>query len=235
MKRRRTAVTRDGAREPARAARAAGAAGPAAADPLRQARPAPLHQPPRLQPGLRAGGVPGPGADGLLLGLQPAPADLLRRRRADRVRQRGGVPRDRAGRGRRPRRGPRVAAPRRCPTGSTSSRWSSRRAGALADLLEASRWRVEVAGARARPRAAVAERSCAADDGPGGADDQEGAARLRLPRGRRLAGRRAAAGRRRRACSTWCCGTPCPPCAPTTCSPGWPRVAELRRRAAHRC
>ena len=110
-------------------ARAAGPARPAAADPLRQARPAPVHQPPRLQPGLRAGDLPGPGADGVLLGLQPAPADLLRRRRADRLRQRGGVPRD--------RRSPRWSTPptstprstRRCPTGSTWSRSSSRPAG----------------------------------------------------------------------------------------------------------
>ena len=76
--------------------------GAAAADPLRQARPAPVHQPPRLQPGLRAGGLPRPGPDGLLVGLQPAPAHLLRRRGPHRVGQRGGVPRDRARPGRRP-------------------------------------------------------------------------------------------------------------------------------------
>ena len=95
------------------------AARPAAPGPLRQARPAPVHQPPRLQPGLRAGGLPRPAADGLLVGLQPAPADLVRRRRADRVGQRGGVPRD--------RRSPRSSTPprctprstRRCPTAST--------------------------------------------------------------------------------------------------------------------
>ena len=113
--------------------------------PLRQARPAPVHQPPRLLPGLRARHRPGPGPDGLLLGVQPAPADLLRRRRADRRGERGGVPRDRAGPRGRPRRGAR--RPRRgAADGLDVLEVVESRGGSLADLLEASVWRITVPG-----------------------------------------------------------------------------------------
>ena len=108
--------------------RAAGPTGPAPPRPLRQARAAALHQPPRLQPGLRARRLPRPGADGVLLGLQPAPAHLLRRCGTDRLGERGGVPRAGAGPGGRAGRRPRACSTRRCRPAWTSSRWSSRRA-----------------------------------------------------------------------------------------------------------
>ncbi len=101
--------------------------------------------------------------------------------------ERGGVPRDRAGRGRRPRRRRTQRSPRRCPTGSTSLRSWSRPAG---------RWptcsRPAAGGpscpARPRPGRSAVAAFLAADAVPGRADDQEGAARVRLPRGGRLAG-----------------------------------------------
>ena len=120
-------------------------------------------------------------------GLQPAPADLLRRRVADRGGQRGGVPRDRAGRGGRPRRRCTPRSTRRCPTGSTCSRSWCRRGGSLADLLEASVWRTTVPGSRPAEAAAAVAHVPGRRRGAGRADDQEGAAHLRLPRGGRVA------------------------------------------------
>ena len=63
------------------------------------------------------------------------------------VRQRGGVPRDRPRRGGRPGGGARRSSTRRCPTGSTSLEVVESPGGSLADLLEASRWRIDAAGA----------------------------------------------------------------------------------------
>ena len=161
---------------------AAAAPRPAPPGALRQARPAALHQPPRLQPRLRARRLPRPRPDGLLVGLQPAPADLLRRRRPDRVGQRGGVPRDRARRGARPGGGARAARRVAARRASTSSRSSSR---------PAARWPT-----CSRPAAGAS--TCDADPaevveaavarvpgrrrGARGADDQEGAARVRRAR-----------------------------------------------------
>ena len=215
------AVSRRTVRARARPARAAGAARPAAADPLRQARPAPVHQPPRLQPGLRAGGLPGPGADGLLVGLQPAPPDLVRRRGADRVGQRGGVPRDRAGRGRRPGRRSRPRSTRRCPTGSTCSRSSSRPAARSPTCSRpatgGSTWPTPTptqvdGGGRGVPRPPT---RCSVER-----MTKKG---LREFDCRAAVRRRCRPSRRSRALGwSWCCGTPCRPSAPTTCSPGWP-------------
>ena len=205
---------------PARAARAAGAAGAAAPGPLRQARPAPVHQPPRLQPGLRAGGVPGPGADGLLVGLQPAPAHLVRRRGADRLGQRGGVPRDRARRGRRPGRRSTRRSTRRCPTGWTCSRSSSRPAARSPTCSRPAtgRWtsppRRPGEGQRGRGRvpgraeAVLVERMT--KKGLRAFDCRAAVVSLSAAseRGDRAAG------------STWCCGTRSRRCGPTTYSPG---------------
>ena len=204
----------------ARAAQAGAAAGAAAAGPLRQARPAPVHQPPRLQPRLRAGGVPGPAADGLLLGVQPAPADLVRRRRADRVGQRGGVPRARAGRGGRARRRCTPRSTRRCPTGWTWSRWSRRRRSGSPTC-----WRPATGGSRcrcpSRRREAAVAAFLAADEvlvqrmtKKGLRDFDSRAAVLVAGRG---------PGRRRQPRWTWCCGTPSPRSGPTTCSRDSPR------------
>ena len=151
---------------PAQPTSAAGPTGPAAADPLRQARPAALHQPPGLQPGLRARRVPGPDPDGLLLGLQPPPPDLVRRRGADRVRERGGVPRDRPGRGRGPGAGSPRSWTRRCPTGWTCVEVVESPGGSLADLLQASRWQVDVAAAARRRAPAAVEAFLATESVP---------------------------------------------------------------------
>ena len=69
-------------------------------------------------------------------------------RRARPSTSRSGWPRSRPGRGARRR------STRRCPTGSTCSRSSSRPGGSLADLLEASRWRLDARRRRrpSRPR-----------------------------------------------------------------------------------
>ena len=89
-------------------------------------------------------------ADGLLGRLHPAPEDLLRRRRADRGGQRGGVPRDRAGRSAATPSGCGPRSTRRCRRAWTCSR-SSRsrrpeRRRSLADRLEASVWEIRLAG-----------------------------------------------------------------------------------------
>ena len=214
----------------ARAARAASPARPAAPDPLRQARPAPVHQPPGLQPGLRAGDLPGPGADGVLVRLQPAPADLVRRRGADRVGQRGGVPRDRARRGRRPRRRSTRRSTRRCPTGLDVLEVVESPGGSLADRLEASRWRIDLD--------VPADRAEARGGGVPRAPTTVTVQRMTKKGLREFDCRAAvvalAAGRPRAtaAGSTWCCGTRSPPSDPTTCCPGW-RVG--RRARAGRC
>ena len=86
--------------EPAAGGATAAAGGAEAADPLREAWPAALHQPPRLRPGLRARDPPLGPPDRLQRGLQPASEGLLRRCGADRYGVGGGVPRDRACRAR---------------------------------------------------------------------------------------------------------------------------------------
>ena len=235
------------------AARAAGAAGAAAADPLRQARPAPVHQPPRLQPGLRAGGVPGPAADGVLLGVQPAPADLVRRGRADRLGERGGVPRAGPGRGRSTRRRSTPRWTRRCPTGSTSSRWSRRPAGRWPTCCEASRWRIDAPGRRSRTAEAAVAAFLAAEEvlvqrmtKKGMRDFDSRAAVLSLVVDRpgtagAVPGPGAAPPRSRRCAPTTCCradrASPGSSLAAYRCSPGWPRVRSTRppARSATRC
>ena len=103
--------------------------GPEAAHPLRQARPAAVRLPPRPRPHARARAAPGPGADGVLGRVQPAPEDLLPRRRADRCGQRGRVPGDRAvASGATPRRSGPPWTPR-CRRTSPSSSASRRRRG----------------------------------------------------------------------------------------------------------
>ena len=125
---------------------AAGTCRPAPAPAVRQARPVAVHQPPRLPAGVRAGAAAGRGADGLLGGLQPAPADLLRERRPDRRRQRGGVPRDRGDRAVRPGPGAGGAGRGAAARAWTSSRWSRPDAGPAPTGCEASVWRVELPG-----------------------------------------------------------------------------------------
>ena len=168
-------------------------------------------------------------------GFNPHPRISYAGAAPDRGGQRGGVPRDRAGRrsSTRPRSRPRST--RRCPTGSTSL-----------DVVE-SPGRCPGRPARGQPLAARPRRAArrsvaaavaaflAADAVPVAADDQEGAARVRLPRRRRCpsssrgrtapaarAGPGAAARRARRS-------------APTTCSPDWRRVAGLARRRRRPC
>ena len=107
--------------------------------------------------------------------LQPAPAHLVRRRGADRLGQRGGVPRDRPGRGRRPGRGPRRARrgaarrPRRARGRGVAraARWPTcSRAAAGGSTL--------AADPRQAAGAAVDDASSRTDEVAGGADDQEG-------------------------------------------------------------
>ena len=74
------------ARRPA--ARTGGAAHPTA---LHQARPPPVHQPPRLPARFRAGAAPCRGADGVLGGVHAASQGVVRQCRTHRHRQRGGV------------------------------------------------------------------------------------------------------------------------------------------------
>ena len=144
-----------------------------------------VHQPPGLQPRLRAGGLPGADPDGLLLGLQPAPADLLRRCLADRRGERGGVPRDRPRRGGRPGIGHAPTSTRRCPRASTWSRWSPSAGGSIADRLEASWWRLTLdePGPDEAPARRV-EQLARDRRGDGRADDQEGRSAASTP-GRR--------------------------------------------------
>ena len=117
--------------------------------------------------------------------------------------------------------------------------------GSLADLLQASRWQVDVAasladdhgGGRGVPRDGVGARA---------ADDEEGAARVRLPRRRRLAlgrggaRRDPAAGRAaphrprrtpRRRPHRPARASPAWRPARTHASPGWPRGRSTRRPA----
>ena len=122
---------------------AAATRGPAAAAALRQARPAALHQPPRLPARLRAGAAPGRRADGLLGRLHPAPQDLLRRRRADRRGQRGRVPRDRSRTALRPGGGTRWT--RALPPGLDVLEVVEARAGSASPTGSTPRtWRIEL-------------------------------------------------------------------------------------------
>ena len=87
------------------------------------------------------------------------------------------------GRGRRPRRRARARSTRRCPTGSTWSRWSSRPAAAWPTCSRRAAGAIGAAAppprrSRRRWRRSSPPRRCSVR-----ADDQEGAARLRLPRG----------------------------------------------------
>ena len=141
--------TRRGRPDESRPARAAGTPGAAAAAAVRQAGPAALHQPPRLQPRLRAGAVRARVPMAYSSGFNPHPRISYAGAAPTGLGQRGRVPRDRPGRGRRPGRRCARCSPRRCPPASTWSRSStSPRPGALADLLEASRWRIETDLAR---------------------------------------------------------------------------------------
>ena len=80
-------------------------------------------------------------------------------------------------------------------------------------------------GARSRRRRPRSQTFLGDRVGAGPADDQEGAARVRLPLGGAVARRRPgrAASRGPGAASTWCCGTPSRRSDPTTCSPVWLR------------
>ena len=144
-------------------------------------------------------------------GFNPHPRISYAGAAPDRLGQRGGVPRDRPRRGRRPRTRCTPSWTRRCPTASTSSRSWSR---------PAARWPTSC-----RP-ATGGSTSPAAPGGRG----RRSAAFLATEsvlvqrmtkkglrefdcRGRRArAGRRAARGRAPG--STWCCDTPCPPSGP---------------------
>ena len=138
-------------------------------------------------PAPSSGPSPRPGADGVLLRLQPAPTDLVRRGGADRRCERGGVPRDRPRRGRRARRRSTAALDEALPDGLDVHR-GGRVAGWLtggpaagqpvaASTLESS----DVD----RRLAAVTE-FLASDSGAGRAHDEEGAAGVRLPGSGRL-------------------------------------------------
>ena len=103
-----------------------GSGGAAGADPLRQAGPAAVHLAPRLRPRIRAGGAAGRRADGVLGRLQPAS-----RRSPTSARPRPVSPaRPSTSSSRWPAGsssdGCAPPSTRRCRTGWTSSRWSSR-------------------------------------------------------------------------------------------------------------
>ena len=202
--------------------------GPAAARALRQARPPALHQPPRLQPGLRAG-------------RRSAPASRWPTRRAStRTRasptpapRRPGPPARRStsrsalAEQRRPRPTSRAGSTRRCPPGSTSSRSSRSPGGSLADRLEASRWQIDArTGRPGRRRAPRSTAFLAADAVAVERMTKKGLRDLRQPRGRARAVGRAVVRRGGRR-STWSCDTPSPPSGPTTCCPACAAVGGL--------
>ena len=197
---------------------------------VRQARPAPVHQPPRLlsrafERAVVRARIPMAYSSG----FNPASADLVRRGGADGVGQRGGVPRDRAGPGGRPGRRPpgpvRVAA----RPGSMSSRWWCRRAAPWPTSCRPATGRSTCDADLAVPR-----RKRSDLPGPGvqhgRADDQEGAARVSTAGPPCWPSRRCRAPAARP--STWCCATPCPPYDPTTYSPVWPPIAGLQLTGA---
>ena len=207
-----------------------------AARALRQARPAALHQPPRLPAGLRAGAAPRRRADGLLGRLLAAPEGLLRRGRAHRGGQRGGVPRDRRHRALRP--GP-AAGGARPVTAARSGRPGDRGGARRTAWPTGCRPRCGRSCSRGWPTRAAA----AAVRGlprrrarRGQPDDQERAAHLRRPRRGPCASSwpRSRAARRpgppRVRYFDWSCSTSHLPYDPTMSSPDSVRWATSRRR-----
>ena len=122
---------------------------------------------------------------------------------------------------------------RRCPHGLDVLEVVESPGGSLADLLEASRWRI---GADRRPRRGRGRGRAflAADEVLGRADDQEGHARVRQPRRGPLAGgRRADEDARTYALDVVLRHGVPRPCVPTTCCAGsrpWRACRWTRRR-----
>ena len=155
-------------------------------------------------------------ADGLLLGLQPAPPDLVRRRGAHRLGERGGVPRD--------RRWPRSSTPPQVhaaldealPDGLDVVEVVESPGGSLADRLAG-----QPLADRRSPRRSPRRRPAVATFL---ADGRRCRSQRMTKKGLRDFDCRAAvvtltadAHGRAAPGSTWSCDTPCPPCDPTTC------------------
>ena len=143
---RRAGCVRCWRRAPRRPADAAAAARAAGADPLRQARPAAVHQPPRHRPGGRAGAAAGRRAGGASSGFNPHP----------RISYAGAAPTGAASEAEYleialaapVRAGPaaRARSMRRCPPGLDVVDAVTAGPGSLADRLQASHWVVELPG-----------------------------------------------------------------------------------------
>ncbi len=158
--------------------------------------------------------------DGVLLRLQPAPAHLLRRCLTHGCRERGRVPRARARRRARPRRGAPAARRVAAARGSTCCDVVVSAGGSLSDLLQASRWRVEADVPRDEAERAVAA-FLAAPEVPVERMTKKGMRTFDARGAVRSLAVATTPPMARAPHSSWCCSTVSRPCEPTTCSPAW--------------